>query len=43
MADCWAAEAMQRPPMRQVAARLADFLASAELEVRQVWQGSRLV
>ncbi|KAK9836337.1 hypothetical protein WJX81_006653 [Elliptochloris bilobata] len=30
--DCWAAEANDRPPMRQVAMRLADFLASAELE-----------
>ena len=34
VADCWAAQAMERPPMRQVATRLADFLASAELEVR---------
>ena len=34
VADCWAAKAMDRPPMRQVATRLADFLASAELEVR---------
>ena len=34
VADCWAAQAMERPPMRQVAMRLANFLASAELEVR---------
>ena len=35
VADCWAAKALERPSMRQVVTRLADFLASAELEVRQ--------
>lgn len=34
VADCWAARPDARPPMRQVAERLVDFLGSPELEAR---------